>query len=126
MLGAMAGAPSADEALRRSGVAYVEFAAAHPARFRAMFHPAIRDRSGRPSPAEAAAYEVLLAGIRAANPSRTLSEPEAALLALSAWAPMHGLAALAVDGQLVGKGLEFADPRALAERLTTLHPAGRC
>jgi len=75
--------------------------------------------SGRPSRAEAAAYEVLLAGIRARNASRALSDADAALLALSAWAPMHGLAALAVDRQLAGKGLATTEPRELAELLTS-------
>jgi AcrR family transcriptional regulator len=118
MLGAMQGAANADDALRRSGIAYVEFAATNPGRFRAMFHPAIRDAAGRSRPAEAAAYQVLLAGIRARHGQRALSEADAALLALAAWAPMHGLAALAVDRQLAGKGLPTTSPRALAERLT--------
>lgn len=126
MLGAMEGAADAEDALRRSGLAYVDFAVANPGRFRAMFHPAIRDRLGRPSAAEAGAYEVLLAAIRARNPGRPLDEAEAAFLALSAWAPMHGLAALAVDRQLPGKGLATTDARALAERLTALPAAGRC
>ncbi|MFI5320411.1 MAG: TetR/AcrR family transcriptional regulator [Myxococcota bacterium] len=120
----MQGAQSAAEALRRSGVAYVEFAVANPGRFRAMFHPAIGDQSERPSAAEAAAYEVLLAGIRALNTGRRLGAAEAALLALRAWAPMHGLAALAVDRQLEGKGLATIDAVELAELLTS-EPSAR-
>jgi AcrR family transcriptional regulator len=122
MLGAMSGALDAEEALRRSGIAYVEFAVANPGRFRAMFHPAIRDASGKPSAAEAAAYEVLLSGIRARHAGSGLAHADAALLALSAWAPMHGLAALAVDRQLAGKGLATTDAKALAELLTDRAP----
>lgn len=118
MLTAIAGAPDAQSALRRSGIAYVEFAAANPARFRAMFHPAIGGDAGQPSAAMAAAYEVLLAGIRAVYGGRALSRREAAELALGAWAPMHGLATLAVDRQLEGKGLATTDPVKLAELLT--------
>jgi len=118
MLAAIAGAPDAQVALRRSGVAYVDFAVANPARFRAMFHPAIGDAAAEPSAAQAAAYEVLLAGIRAVYGTPALGEREAAELALSAWAPMHGLAALAVDRQLEGKGLATTDPLKLAEVLT--------
>ncbi|HEU4430528.1 MAG TPA: TetR/AcrR family transcriptional regulator [Myxococcota bacterium] len=117
MLAAIEGAPDAQSALRRSGIAYVEFAVANPARFRAMFHPAIGD-DAKPSTAQAAAYEVLLAGIRAVYGGRALGGHEAAELAFSAWAPMHGLAALAVDRQLEGKGLATTDPVKLAERLT--------
>jgi len=118
MLAAIEGAPDAQNALRRSGVAYVAFAAANPARFRAMFHPAIGDDAGKPSAAKAAAYDVLLAGIRAVYGSRALGEREAAELALSAWAPVHGLASLAIDRQLEGKGLATTDPVKLAELLT--------
>jgi AcrR family transcriptional regulator len=126
MLEAMAGAADADDALRRSGIAYVEFAAANPGRFRAMFHPAIRDASGRSRPAEAAAYEVLRGAIRARHGARAPSGADAALLALAAWAPMHGLAALAVDRQLAGKGLPTTSPRALAELLTAQPRANGC
>ena len=118
MLARMAGAQDAGDALRRSGLAYVEFATAHPGRFRAMFHPAVREASGRARAAEAAAYDVLLAGIRAAYGPQGLPPEEEAMLALCAWAPMHGLAALAVERQLAGKGLPTTDPRALAEALT--------
>ncbi len=118
MLSAIEGARDASDALRRSGIAYVEFAVVNPSRFRAMFHPAIGDGGGRSSAAEAAAYEVLLAGIRGANATRALEPEQAALLALSAWAPVHGLAALAVDRQLAGKGLATTDPVKLAELLT--------
>jgi AcrR family transcriptional regulator len=124
MLGAMAGAADADDALRRSGIAYVEFAAASPGRFRAMFHPAVRDASGHSRLAEAAAYEVLLEALRARRGGRALGDADAALLALAAWAPMHGLAALAVDRQLAGKGLPTTSPRALAELLTAGPLAG--
>jgi AcrR family transcriptional regulator len=118
MRAAMRGAPDAADALRRSGIAYVEFAVANPGRFRAMFHPAIGNGSGSPSAAEAAAYEVLLGGIRAVSGGRARDGAGAALLALGAWAPMHGLAALAVDRQLEGKGLATTDAVELAKLLT--------
>jgi len=122
MRAAMRDAADPGDALRRSGVAYVEFATQNPGRFRAMFHPAIVHQSGRPSAAEAGAYEVLLAGIRALNAGRTLGDAEAAALALGAWAPMHGLATLAVDRQLAGKGLATTDPVKLARMLTHAAP----
>ena len=87
-----------------------------------MFHPAIGDPGGRRSAAQAAAYEVLLAGIRAVNVGRVLGERELAEQALAAWAPMHGLAALAVERQLEGKNLPTTDPVKLADLLTRLHP----
>ncbi len=91
--------PNPLEQLRSVGVAYVRFAAQHPAHFRVMFSPEVA--GGRASPAlqEAArtTFSRLLAGL---GQARGVA-PEAALDgAITAWATMHGLALLWIDDQL--------------------------
>ena len=88
---ALEGRPSGE-----MGEAYVRFGLAHPARFRLMFggtlplsrHPRLRDISTR-------VYELLVAALRA---QRDLAQPEKA--AAAAWALVHGLTHLLLDGHL--------------------------
>ena len=107
------------ERLERYGVAYVDFAVRRPGRFRAMFHPWIADRTGPASLRRAAdaAYALLLDVVRDAQAAGQLRAGSPPLLALSAWVPVHGLATLAIDGQLMGKGFPSRDPVQLAERI---------
>ncbi len=115
----LAAAAGPGEALRRYGVAYVSFATQNPARFRAMFHPLIADRTGPSTLRDAAdrAFAVLQDGIRPAQAAGEVHAGDPRDLALAAWAPVHGLSALAVDRQLEGKGFSSRDPVKLAERL---------
>lgn len=108
------------QAFKRVGVAYVDFAARHPGHFRAMFQPAVADRSDRPGLQEAAdaAYELLLEGVRAAQDAGEIREHATRDLALGAWSMVHGLAALAVDEQLRGKGFSATRAVDLADALT--------
>jgi len=79
---------------REMGHAYVRFALAHPQLFRLMFGGRLRFARHR-ALAEAAAqpYEALLAAFRA---QPAIGEPEKA--AAAAWALVHGLAHLLLDG----------------------------
>ena len=78
------------------GEAYVRFGLAHPARFRLMFggtlrlsqHPRLRETSVR-------VYDSLVAALRA---RREVAQPENA--AAAAWALVHGLTHLLLDGHL--------------------------
>ena len=99
------------DALRRIGVAYVRFAYEHPARFRIMFRPelsAIEERGG--SPAVDAAYGVLVDGITTAL-AAGLIRGDATDLVRAAWAVVHGLATLILDGpgKLVAPTAETLD-----------------
>jgi AcrR family transcriptional regulator len=96
---------------RAVGMAYVGFAAAHPEEFRLMNRSELR-RSGRPgtqhhdgaTPVEraaAGAYDVLIAAIRASQADGFVTDGDARDLALTAWAAVHGLAVLVIDGLLV-------------------------
>jgi hypothetical protein len=86
------------------GPAYVRFALARPGRFRLMFGPLLRRAGGRPPLSEAAG--AAFAALNAAAPS-----PEAAL---RAWALVHGLAHLLLDGAIPAE-----DPEAVVARLLT-------
>lgn len=115
--------------LRLAGVAYVDFAVRHPGHFRAMFHPAVADRSGQPALEEAAdaAYGLLLDTTRAAQEAGEIRAGDVRTLAVGAWSMVHGLAALAVDGLLANKGPSTSDPVALAGEIADLLYLGlRC
>lgn len=89
----------------RGNLAYIEFALDHPALFRLMFHSAHVDRtSERFRTAGGAAFATLkraLAGLRGPpaadlRASESWRDPEL----LEQWALIHGLATLAMEGQL--------------------------
>ena len=92
-----------DEALKsgpavEKGEAYVKFGLAHPARFRLMFggslslarHPGLQEMSR-------GVYQVLVEALRA---RQDVAQPENA--AAAAWALVHGLTHLLLDGHLEG------------------------
>jgi AcrR family transcriptional regulator len=109
--------------LAAMGLAYVRFALARPGRFRLMFGPGISDRSRFPDlqAAAARAFGRLVACVEA-NP-RPGREPgagrDARVRAIAAWALVHGLAQLFLDGMLPGH-----DPEALVRAITRRAPAG--
>jgi AcrR family transcriptional regulator len=115
-------ARDASDPLAAMGLAYVRFALARPGRFRLMFGPGI-DRSQFPElqAAAARAFERLVAGVEA-NP-RPGREPDAGRNArtgaIAAWALVHGLAQLFLDGMLPGQ-----DPEALVRAITRRAPPG--
>ena len=96
---------------RAVGIAYVEFAAQHPAYFRAMFHPRVADRSVDPALAAngGAAFELLLESVKGAQAEGSVADADPRELALSAWSMVHGLAALLSDGQLADRGFSTND-----------------
>jgi len=125
------GDPNPLRAFKRIGVAYVEFAVRNPGHFRAMFQPAITERPAPPALQQAAdaAYAILIDAVRRAQDAGQIRAGDTRDLALAAWALVHGLAALAVDGQLANKGAPDAMITELADRVTDqlyrgLHPPG--
>lgn len=81
------------------GVAYVAFAIAHPAHFEVMFSPKLLDQS---DPALEAAREVTFAelrvGVQGLEAAGQVDDAPAAVLA--AWSVVHGIATLALTGNL--------------------------
>lgn len=88
--------------LRALGLAYVRFATRHPSHFRVMFGREVADKSDLPGLAEAAneTFALLVRGITASECAGMFRQDNPEALAVAAWAMVHGLSALLVDGQL--------------------------
>lgn len=95
-------------ALVAIGVAYVRFALTHPALFRLMFHSDRLDRTDDAFRAVGkAAFEVLsgrLAVVRGRGTQLTPPETGRHPTLLRAWAVVHGMATLAIEGRLGPRG----------------------
>lgn len=84
-----------------SGIAYVKFAAHHPAHFRVMFGPDC-DLESYPESRDIAlaAFQQLLDGVVACQEAGVIRSGDPLELARVAWAQVHGLSALIVDGKI--------------------------
>ena len=106
------------EPFAEMGVAYVGFAVQRPGLFRLMFGPAVADRSRSPELLQAIAASTQLFEMGLKGGSR--KAPADPVAGLRAWASVHGLATLAIDGMLPGY-----DPVMLARALAKLPLKGR-
>src|SRR5438093_11798661 len=90
------------ERLRAVGLGYVGFATSHPSHFRVMFGREMANRSAYPSLREVAGEtrRMLVNAISDCQRAGLVRSGEPEELALAAWAIVHGLSALLVDGQL--------------------------
>jgi AcrR family transcriptional regulator len=84
------------------GVAYVQFAVAHPSHYRVMFGGVIRpgDASRMVRDTGTDAFQVLVDAIVEQQQSGLVRGDEPRQLALYIWAVVHGVAMLALDGML--------------------------
>ncbi|MEV3895725.1 TetR/AcrR family transcriptional regulator [Streptomyces anulatus] len=118
---ALAGAPD----LRERGVAYVRFAATHPAHFQVMFQPDLH-RTDDPDllAARTRATEALRAGVADLPPSGRGEDDR--LAGVAAWSLAHGFATLLLSGNL-SDAMEGRDPEAVFRSLAGLifTPEGR-
>ena len=110
-------AASPTAALKAQGVAYVAFACANPALFRLMFGAGAPAKADGLAEAASASFRLLAERVGTVVPA-----PETMDRALANWSLVHGLAMLAVDGQLELFG--EATPTALAERIVDLVVTG--
>ncbi len=110
MLAGAEGARTPGERFERLGVAYVEFAAAHQARFRLLGVPELADKTAHPRlvAAHAASSAALVGVVEECIAHGVVRASDPDTLARAAWAIVHGVASLVIEGQLVG------DPTALA------------
>ncbi|MEM8643075.1 MAG: TetR/AcrR family transcriptional regulator [Cyanobacteria bacterium P01_G01_bin.54] len=95
-------APNPLEQLQASGIAYVQFAIAHPAHYRVMFSAL---RPGNPNYPELnqagnAAFGVMVTAIAQGQAQGNTKPGEPRSLAIVAWSLVHGLAMLLIEGQL--------------------------
>lgn len=85
--------------LAEQGIAYVEFASAHPAHFEVMFRPDLLDPHDPPLvAARAHSRQALRDGVDDLPPERRPVDVEDA--ALAAWSLAHGFASLRLSGNL--------------------------
>ncbi len=104
------------------GVAYVRFALANAAHFRVMFGGWNQDRSAYPQLRAAAegAFAVLLELVQAGQASGGLRHDDPQVMALAAWASVHGLATLLLEQQLTAPAHAPLDGERLAQRCALL------
>jgi AcrR family transcriptional regulator len=112
--------------LQGLGVAYVRFALAHPSHLRVMFGPEIPDKSAHPTLEAAAerAFDLLVSAIVEGQRAGHVRRGDSRELAVAAWALVHGLSALLVDGQLRARVRNDREAEALAARVTKLLQTG--
>jgi AcrR family transcriptional regulator len=95
--------------LQAIALAYVRFALEHPEEYRVMFG---REVAGAPAPEGSARQEVftlLRGGIATLQTQGLVRDGDPGIIALSAWSLVHGLAMLALDGQLSGRQMPSAE-----------------
>ena len=88
--------------LEAMGAAYVRFAVAHPAHYRVMFGGYVRSAApdSELARAGAGAFQVLVDAIVAGQDAGRIRRDPPLALAQYIWANVHGIAMLAIDGQL--------------------------
>ena len=100
------------------GVAYVQFAIEHPHHFKVMFHPDVKTLES--SDAETSlghqTFSYLLSSVEANKKSGNFIDQDSQLIAMTAWAAVHGLATLIVNESL-GQKMK-ADSIFMAQKLT--------
>lgn len=89
-------------AFRRLGLAYVRFAIENPAHYRVMFGPEIPDKLAYEGLGRAAkdSFRMLYERLEACASLGLFDREEIELRSVRAWALVHGLASLFIDGQL--------------------------
>ena len=94
-----------------SGMAYMEFALAHPAYFRVMFGSKRLEKSRDPElkQAAAASFALLLESIRECQEKGDIRPGNAMEMALAAWSMVHGFAMLFINNHVRETGAMAMD-----------------
>jgi AcrR family transcriptional regulator len=95
--------------LQAIALAYVRFALDHPEEYRVMFGREVAATPAAPGSARQDVFALLRSGIATLQEQGLVREGDASTMALSAWSLVHGLAMLALDGQLAGRQMPSAD-----------------
>jgi AcrR family transcriptional regulator len=92
---------SPERGLQEIAVAYLRFALDRPAEYRVMFGPELADRSRHAGLQQASTqvFALLAEGIAGLQRAGRVRPGDVHAMALSAWALVHGLAMLALDGR---------------------------
>jgi AcrR family transcriptional regulator len=107
------------EAFEAMGVAYVRFAAANPAHYRVMFGGFVDPNACDPELATeaAGAFQALVDALVALQRAAIVRGDDSLLMARYVWSVVHGVAMLAIDGQLREPGAVDELMRYALERL---------
>ena len=108
------------------GAAYVRFALGHPSHLRIMFGAAVGDKAAHPS-LEAAgehAFGLLVTTIAEAQEAGHVRRGDSEAFAVAAWAIVHGLSALLIDGQLKDYARTPRDAEQLAAQVARVLQEG--
>jgi AcrR family transcriptional regulator len=102
--------------LEAMGAAYVKFAVAHPSYYRVMFGGYVRDAASDSELAKqgAGAFQVLVTALVSLQKEGSVRRDNPLALAQYIWATVHGIAMLAIDGQLkqpIDEVIRFANER---------------
>ncbi len=105
--------------LGEAGIAYVQFAAAHPSRYNVMLSPELADRTAHPSleAAENDTRQLLLGTVRDYQEAGWMSARDPGEMVISAWSSVHGLASLIASGQIP---VDRSDPAQIEELARTV------
>lgn len=97
------------------GLAYVHFAIEHPERFRLMFRPELREGADAlETDGPPAAYQIVIDIVSDGQARGEFSAGNPEELARTAWATVHGLASLMLDGPLAADGGNWLTAEPLA------------
>ena len=117
------GAEAAVAAFSAMGRGYVRFAVHHQAQFRVMFGPWARDHQAAPCGGKAeedvcgrCAHSALVRILDDLVTSGAIDPAARAQIELAAWAPLHGLARLMIDGQIPADDATLDASLAILER----------
>jgi AcrR family transcriptional regulator len=93
-------------AFQAMGVAYVRFAVANPAHYRVMFGGFVHQQAPDPELAAEAegAFQALVDALAALQRDGVVRGDDTVLMSQFVWAVVHGVAMLAIDGQLPEPG----------------------
>jgi AcrR family transcriptional regulator len=108
LVGAWEGGGRGPEAFDAMSLAYVRFAVSHPSHYRVMFGGFVDARAADPDLEKeaAAAFRVLVDALVAQQSGGLVREEDPSQLARFIWAIVHGVAMLAIDGQLHDQNAE--------------------
>ncbi len=115
-------APNTLGGFEAMGLAYVRFALAQPSHYRVMFGGGVDPGAIDPELAEESggAFQVLVGALAALQHRGLVRQEDPLQLARYVWAVVHGVAMLAIDGQLQHQGADAeAVTRYAVERLRT-------
>src|SRR5215210_6276799 len=95
--------------LQAIALAYVRFALEHPEEYRVMFGREVAAAPASEGSARQEVFALLRGGIATLQTQGLVRDGDPGIIALSAWSLVHGLAMLALDGQLSGPQMSSAE-----------------